>query len=104
MHVRRHGAIAGLKCFLDYAERGPVALPSRDEGSLGPTESPFEEAVTNALGVKGWEVRTQVGVSGFRVDLGVVRPDYAGSYIAGVSLRLRSVERAGKCLGRGPLT
>ena len=76
--------VKDLKAFLDYAERGPVALPSRDEGSLGPAESPFEEAVANALRAKGWEVRAQIGVSGFRVDLGVVHPDYAGSYLAGI--------------------
>lgn len=73
-----------LKEFLDYAERGPIALPSRDEGSLGPAESPFEEAVADALRARGWEVRTQIGVSGFRVDLGVVHPDYAGRYLAGI--------------------
>ena len=83
--ARTHAVgVRDLKWFLDYAERGSVALPSRDEGSLGPAESPFEEAVANALRAKGWEVRTQIGVSGFRVDLGVVHPDYAGSYIAGV--------------------
>ena len=73
-----------LKNFLDYAEKGPIALPSRDEGSLGPPESPFEEAVAEVLRSKGWEVRTQIGVSGFRVDLGVIHPDFAGSYLAGV--------------------
>ena len=73
-----------LKNFLDFAERGPAALPSRDEGSLGPAESPFEEAVAEALRARGWEVRTQIGVSGFRVDLGIVHPDAAGSYLAGV--------------------
>ncbi len=73
-----------LKEFLRYAELGPIALPSRDEGSLGPAESPFEEAVADALRARGWEVRTQIGVSGFRVDLGVVHPDYAGSYLAGI--------------------
>lgn len=73
-----------LKAFLDYADRGAIALPSRDEGSLGPAESPFEEAVADALGTRGWEVRTQVGVSGFRVDLSVVHPDHAGSYLAGI--------------------
>ena len=73
-----------LKAFLDYAQRGSIALPSRDEGSLGPAESPFEEAVADALRAKGWEVRTQIGVSGFRVDLGVVHPDYAGRYLAGI--------------------
>ena len=76
--------VKDLKAFLEYAERGPIALPARDEGSLGPAESPFEEAVADALRDKGWEVRTQVGVSGFRVDLGIVHPDYAGSYIAGI--------------------
>ena len=73
-----------LKAFLDYAERGAVALPARDEGSLGPAESPFEEAVADALRARGWEVRTQIGVSGFRVDLGIVHPDYAGGFIAGI--------------------
>ena len=76
--------VQDLKAFLDYAERGSIALPSRDEGSLGPAESPFEEAVADALRAKGWEVRTQIGASGFRVDLGVVHPDYAGSYLAGI--------------------
>ena len=76
--------VKDLKAFLDYAERGPIALPSRDEGSLGPAESPFEEAVADVLRAKGWEVRTQIGVSGFRVDLGVVHPDYAGNYLVGI--------------------
>ena len=76
--------VKDLKAFLDYAERGSIALPSRDEGSLGPAESPFEEAVADALRAKGWEVRTQIGVSGFRMDLGVVHPDYAGGYLAGI--------------------
>jgi REase_MTES_1575 len=29
-------------------------------------------------------VRTQIGVSGFRIDLGVVNPDRAGAYLAGI--------------------
>ena len=83
--ARTHAVgVRDQKAFLDYAERGSIALPARDEGSLGPAESPFEEAVAEALRLKGWEVRTQIGVSGFRVDLGVVHPDAAGSYLAGV--------------------
>ena len=76
--------VARLKSFLDYAQRGPVALPATDEGSLGPAESPFEESVADALRDRGWEVRTQIGVSGFRIDLAVVHPDKAGAYLAGV--------------------
>ena len=73
-----------LKTFLDYAERGPVALPATQTGSLGPAENPFEEAVAEAFRAKGWEVRTQIGVSGFRIDLAVVNPDCAGVYLAGI--------------------
>ncbi|MGY9047920.1 MAG: DUF4011 domain-containing protein [Rhodobacterales bacterium] len=73
-----------LKAFLDYAERGSIALPAQDMGSLGAAENIFEQAVADAISAKGWEVRTQIGVSGFRVDLGVVHPDFAGAYLAGV--------------------
>lgn len=73
-----------LKAFLDYAARGAVALPAQDEGSVGPVESPFEAAVKTALQQRGWEVRSQIGVSGFRIDLGIVHPDHAGAYLAGL--------------------
>ncbi|RJF80849.1 DUF3320 domain-containing protein [Oleomonas cavernae] len=76
--------VADLKAFLDFAERGPVALPARDRGSLGPVESPFEEAVAAALHARGWDVRSQIGVSGFRIDLGIVHPDFAGRWLAGI--------------------
>jgi len=83
--ARTHAVgVRDLKAFLDYAERGSIALPAHDEGSLGPAESPFAEAVSEALRLQGWEVRTPLGVSGFRIDLGVVHPDAAGSYLAGV--------------------
>lgn len=73
-----------LKGFLDFAARGPVALPSQDDGSLGPVENVFEAAIKAAIEAKGWELRPQIGVSGFRIDLGVVHPDHAGVYLAGV--------------------
>ena len=38
----------------------------------------------DALKKRGWQVHPQVGVSGFRVDLGIVHPDYPGRYLAGV--------------------
>ncbi|WP_110648457.1 DUF3320 domain-containing protein [Salinicola peritrichatus] len=73
-----------LKNFLDYAARGAVALPAMDEGALGDVDSPFEAAVKSTLEALGWEVRPQIGVSGFRIDLGVVHPDHAGVYLAGI--------------------
>lgn len=76
--------VAHLKAFLDYAVRGVIALPAQDTGSQGGFESPFEEAVAAKLELRGWRVVPQVGVSGFRVDLGICHPDHAGIYLAGV--------------------
>jgi len=73
-----------LKAFLEYAERGPDAIAARIEGSVGGFDSPFEEAVAEKLEGKGWQIVPQVGVSGFRVDLGVRHPDKPGAYLAGV--------------------
>jgi very-short-patch-repair endonuclease len=53
-------------------------------GSLGGADSPFEEAVTAALRRRGWTIVPQVGVSKFRIDLGIVHPDRPGDYLVGV--------------------
>ena len=73
-----------LRAFLEYADKGPEAIIARIEGSLGGPESPLEEAIAASLTARGWRVDTQVGVSGFRIDLGVVHPDKPGAYLAGV--------------------
>mgnify|MGYP002073650803 FL=1 len=76
--------VRDLKHFLEFAERGPRALAEAHLGSRGDYESPFEASVAAALGRKGWQVHAQIGASSFRVDLGVVHPDFAGRYLAGV--------------------
>ena len=73
-----------LKHFLEFAEFGPRALAEAHHGSQGDFESPFEAGVATALERKGWQVHTQIGASSFRLDLGVVHPDFAGRYLAGV--------------------
>jgi len=76
--------VRDLKHFLEFAEKGPRALVEIDQGSVGGYESPFEEAVARKLSDLGWRVVTQIGVSSFRIDLGVVHPDAQGSFLAGV--------------------
>lgn len=73
-----------LKDFLDYAERGPKALAEANTGSMGGHESPFEAAVAEALASRGWRVIPQIGVGGFRIDLGIVHPDEPGRFLAGI--------------------
>ncbi|MDP2954294.1 MAG: DUF559 domain-containing protein, partial [Chloroflexota bacterium] len=48
------------------------------------SESPFEEEVYEALREKGLEIRKQIGVSGYRIDLGVVDPSHPGSFMLGI--------------------
>ena len=76
--------IRDFKHFLEFAERGPRALAEAASPLDRDTESPFEDAVRAALEGDGWTVHPQVGVSAFRIDLGVVHPDAPGRYLAGV--------------------
>ena len=79
-------AVEHLKHYLEFAEKGPIALAEQSTATYGVDQfdSDFEQAVAFALRDRGWHVQTQVGVSKFRVDLGVVHPDYPGRYLAGV--------------------
>lgn len=77
-------AVADLKHFIEFAQRGPKALAGAVRGSVGGYDSPFEEAVAQGLRGLGWTVVPQVGVSRFRIDLGVVHPQRPGDYLAGV--------------------
>jgi len=84
--LSRTGArgVREFKHFLEFAERGAKAIAEAFAATGGGTESPFEEAVKSALEARDWVVHTQIGVSSFRVDLGVVDPDAPGRYLAGV--------------------
>ena len=77
-------AIRDLKHYIEFAAKGPKALAEAHQGSVGGTESPFEDAVKAMLERRGWTVRPQIGVSGFRIDLGIVHPDRPGDYLAGI--------------------
>ncbi|MCM1096875.1 MAG: AAA domain-containing protein [Ruminococcus flavefaciens] len=70
-----------LREYLDFAENGNIAL--EHAMSVSPYEqfdSDFELEVCEFLGSKGFSVDTQIGCSGFRIDLGLKIPnssDYA---------------------------
>lgn len=78
-------AVRDLKHYLEFAERGPAVLGAaiRSMGNAD-YDSDFEMAVAAGLRRRGWIVRTQIGVSKFRIDLGVVHPDEPGRFLAGV--------------------
>jgi len=70
-----------LKRYLEYAEgRGRAAV----EGIGSEADSDFEIEVADRLRARKYKVELQVGVSGFRIDLGVRHPDYPERFLAGV--------------------
>lgn len=71
-----------LRAFLEYAEQGRLAVPAAV--SAGTAESPFEREVMTALAERGLRVVPQVGVAGYRIDLGVVDDDVPDRYVCGI--------------------
>jgi len=77
-----------IRDFVDYAERGIIALIGDSETDLEKYQpefdSGFEEDVFNFLKNNGYKVRTQVGASGYRIDMAVKHPKIDGRYILAI--------------------
>ncbi|MDB5920862.1 MAG: putative helicase [Massilia sp.] len=80
----RAAGVRDLKNYLDFAIRGPRALVEQVVPTGLEPDSPFEREVIAVLRNKGWVVHPQVGVSGYRIDLGIVDPRAPGRYLLGV--------------------
>lgn len=76
-------AVRDLKHFIEFAQRGPRALAQASQGASR-QQAPFEDAVAEGLRARGWHVVPQIGVSRFRIDLGIVHPDRPDDYLVGV--------------------
>ena len=66
--------------YLDYSVSKKIVEGSE---SVGTPDSPFEEWAIDAIKSFGFEAVPQVGVRGFKIDIGVKHPDVAG-YLLGV--------------------
>lgn len=74
--------VAGLKAFLEFAEKGRVGLAS-------PQDTVTERAgigkyVARELGVYGYECRYGVGASDFKIDVAVLDPKNKKNYILAI--------------------
>lgn len=70
-----------LRNYLEYARTG--VMPIERETHL-PPDSDFEVSVIDVLKAKGYEVTPQLGVAGFRIDIGVKHPDHLSGYLAAI--------------------
>lgn len=80
--------VLGLKQFLLFAQRGSVVHDQANQ-NLSADSSHEPDGVTvsmisEALKKKGYDVRTNVGTSSFRIDIAVVDPANAERYILGI--------------------
>lgn len=77
----RARGVAALKLFLTFAETGHFGM---GEVSGEGFDSDFEIQVCERLQVLGYDVKRQIGASGFRVDLAVADPDKPGRFVLGI--------------------
>jgi very-short-patch-repair endonuclease len=73
--------VRALKAYLEYVEtRGKAEV--RKIG--GEADSEFETEVARRLRSHNYQVEFQVGVSRFRIDIGVRHPDFPERFLAGI--------------------
>ena len=70
-----------LHDYLDFAKRG--VLVTTDESDREP-DSDFEVSVADVIRSFGYEVKPQLGVAGFFIDMVVRNPDRPGEYLAAI--------------------
>jgi hypothetical protein len=82
-HAEKYG-VQCLRRYLDYAERGLLALNPEASRYGGETESPFEDSVLERVRQWGYDAVPQVGHHGYRIDLAVRDPRNPGRYVIGI--------------------
>ncbi len=75
--------VAGIKAFLEYSEKGKIALPQKQ--SIKKSEPQFfERMVAKEIQNLGYKVETDIGWSGYRIDIGIVDPENPTEYLLGI--------------------
>lgn len=77
----RARGVAALKLFLTFAETGHFGMGELSGENF---DSEFEIEVCERLQALGYDVKRQIGASGFRVDLAVSDPEKPGRFVLGI--------------------
>lgn len=91
--------VAGLKAFLEYAEKGKNSYNAATSSSLIKHDE-FIEMVANRIKTLGYEVNVNIGCSGYRVDMGVVDPHNKSEYLLGIVCDGENYRSAKSCRDR----
>lgn len=74
-----------LRQYIEFAINGVSILQTELQLTNSvEVESPFEEAVYDFLIKNGYNVTTQVGCSGYRIDMAVKHPTLSGIFVLGI--------------------
>lgn len=74
-----------LRSYIEFAMNGPdVILNELTYTDTVNVDSPFEESVYDFLVKNGFSIATQVGCSGYRIDLAVKHPTLSGRFVLGI--------------------
>jgi len=75
--------VAGLKAFLAFAEKGKSALPNHLT-TIGKSSSGLENIIAAEIRKHGYQVNTNIGCSAYKIDIGIVHPQYPNRYLLAV--------------------
>ena len=84
----------GVKAFAGYLEYASTGKLESGTYTGKEADSPFEVSVKDVLESKGYEVECQVGVAGYRIDLGVKHPNWPSGFLAGIECDGATYHRA----------
>ncbi len=76
--------VAGLKRFLEYAEKGTRNVINGSAGSLPETSASIEKIIADKLRSLGYTVHTDIGCSGYKIDIGIVDTQNESNYQLGI--------------------
>ncbi|MDR1680500.1 MAG: DUF3320 domain-containing protein [Prevotellaceae bacterium] len=74
--------VAGLKSFLEYAQKGKQTMLNYASG--GTPAKAIEDIIAGELRQHGYEVHTHIGASGYRINIGIVDSHNPSRYILGI--------------------
>ncbi len=77
--------VAGLKAFLQFAERGQLSMRPEDLQEEVQRKH-LSDAIAEQLRRKGLNINCNIGTSRFKIDLGIVHPERPQEYILGILL------------------
>lgn len=75
--------VAGLKRFLEYAEKGTRRANEKTLSKLS-EEVSIENIIAEKLRSSGHIVHTDIGCSGYKIDIGIVNPQNPSTYKLGI--------------------